>query len=263
MNSAIPMTQLRSTRRKAQIDEENTYSEVFSVTPPCPIQSCPAYQSSVDLTNDYDDLDDDPSNISNRHFSSPARVQVYSRRPCSPGNTGPIHPARPHSKQIQTELELSMSSISSSPLPSNSNDYSEPLALAPRLYSKSSQILLLEKKRTESASSSCNDYLEPVSRSYRSDSKTSRVDCKTPRSDSTSSHNLHIVRKTTIQQAPSDYIDPVSMRDQIISNKELTVSDVTRPQYISGVHDYSEIPSTRNSVSNDYVPNPIRPNSSD
>ena len=259
MNSAVPMTQLRSTRRKAQTDEENTYSEVFSVAPPCPIQSCPAYQSSVDFDHDYD-LVNDPSNIANRHFSSPARVQVYSRRPSSPGHTGPLHLARPNSNQLHTELELSISSTSSAPGPSdNSNDYSEPIALAPRLYSKASQLDML--KRTESTSTGCSDYLEPVSKNSRSDSKTSRLDCKTSRSDSTTSHNLHVARKNQQeQQVPSDYIEPVSIREQILSAKELATNGI---QYTSTIHDYSEIPSNRNSVSNDYVCNPVRPNSSD
>jgi len=266
VNTVVAMTQLRSTRRKSQTNEENTYSEVFSIAPVCPVQSCPAYKSSVDLSHDYDFVDD-LSNIANRHFSSPARVQLYSRRPSSPGHTGPLHIARPDSNHIHSELELSMSSISSGPgTGDNRSDYSEPIALAPRLYSKASQVDLLKRcESTSTTSTTCSEYLEPVSKNCRLDSKTSWPDCKRSRSDSTTSHNLHIVRKNQQeQQVPSDYVEPVSTRKQMLSVNELATHGSPRTHYTSSIHDYSEIPSTRNSaVSNDYVDNPVRLHSSD
>jgi len=305
VSTAVAMTQMRSTRRKSQTNEENTYSEVFSITPSCPVQSCPAYQSSIDLTqssvdliHDYDFVND-PSNIANRHFSSPAKVQLYSRRPSSPGHTGPLHLARPDSNHAHAELELSFSSITSGPGQiDNCSTYSEPIALAPRLYSKASQIDFI--KRAESTSTACNEYLEPVS---KNSSKASLVDYKRSRSDSTTSHNLHIVRKNQQElQFPSDYTEPVSSREQTRSADELTTHGyiepvsireqtrsadeltthgyiepvsireqtrsaneltVPRTQYTSSVHDYSEIPSARNSFSNDYVDNPVRLKPSD
>ena len=169
-------TRTRSARRKAQTNEEATYSEVFNNLPPCELQSCPAYQASVYLDHDYADIEDN-----NKDNNNPERVSAK--------------PAQISSSNIHSHNELEISMSSSSFGRCNGNDYCEPLTLNQRLDSKASRLV-----EAQMASNECSDYIEPVSHKSASNSTLDHQDA----AKSQPSHQ---------QQVPTEYLEPVSVKE--------------------------------------------------
>ena len=168
--------QTRSAGRKAQTNEEATYSEVFNNLPPlCELQSCPAYQASVYLDHDYADIDE-------HNFTAVTSAQA-----------GQVHPSHSHN-----ELEVSSSSSS---VRCNGNDYCEPLTLDQRMDSKESQLV-----QAKAASNGCSDYIEPVSHNSSSNSELNHQ-------DTTKSQPLQQQQHQQLLQPPTEYLEPVSHKD--------------------------------------------------
>lgn len=171
-------TQTRSARRKAQANEEATYSEVFNNLPPCELQSCPAYQASVYLDHDYADIEDNNNENNNPDHASAKPAQISSSN------------IRSHN-----ELEVSMSSSSFGRC--NGNDYCEPLTLNQRLAMDSKASRLVE---AQMASNECSDYIEPVSHKSASNNTLDHQDT----AKSQPSHQ---------QPVPTEYLEPVSLKE--------------------------------------------------
>lgn len=196
-------TQTRSARRKAQTNEEATYSEVFNNAPPCPIQPCPAYQASIHIDHDYADIDDE-NNTTN------VSAHVFA------GHPGAVQSSTNHS---HNELELSVLSSSS-----NGNVYSEPLTLSQRLDSKASRLL----HPAQMASNSCSGYLEPIS--HEAASNNSRLDNQDTRGSQTlSSHQ---------QQVPVGYLEPVNQSQQNANQQSDNRSNIDNTTNLYSEHDY-------------------------
>lgn len=172
--------QRKSTGRKAQTNDEATYSEVFNNLPLCAIQSCPAYQASVHLDDhDYVDIEGEngDANIPTHVFASKAE---------------PV--------KLHNEIEITSSSSSDR---SNGNDYSEPLTLSRRLDSKASRIVAMPH-----ASNDCSGYLKPVSHKNSNDDSGSGMDKQEmTQSQSTCHHHQKL------EQMPSEYLEPVTAKD--------------------------------------------------
>ena len=176
VNSSLTRSEERAQAgRKAQTNEEATYSEVFNNLPPlCELQSCPAYQASVYLDHDYADIDE-------KNFTA-----------VTSAHAGQVHPSHSHN-------ELELSSSSSSSVRCNGNDYCEPLTLNQRTDNRASQLV-----QAKVASNSCSDYIEPVSHNNASNSEPNHQDTMNSQPLQQQQHQ---------QLLPTEYLEPVSLKD--------------------------------------------------